>query len=341
MSNRFDRKDFKGPDAPGNALQERPRFFSGEPFLLNWISSHDIDIDYRAAKVIFNTHRLDDLQAQVIVEDGILAVDNAHAGMYSGTLQLNLALDGNQRPYKVRYGYLLRGMEIERWPTERSDTGRLTGNVDIELQIVGSGDSVREVVADANGHALIIIHNAKIPHKTRKWLQTSILMAILKTIIPFSEDPAAFNVECGLVGFRINDGVAVSDHTAVLQAKEMAVLASGGINLDTEELEFSIRTKVRQGLGISPESLSGFGPGHVLSPQYVLGGTLSEPLLVRPDRVLKTGVTLGAAWLTGGVTVLVQGLFDRWTSQDVCRKAATRFSKSIQSKTSVAPESTD
>ena len=121
----------------------------------------------------------------------------------------------------------------------------------------------------------------------------------------------------------------------------MAVLASGGINLETEEIEFSIRTKVRQGLGISPESLSGFGPGHVLSPQYVLGGTLSEPLLVRPDRVLKTGVTLGAAWLTGGVTVLVQGLFDRWPSQDVCGKAATRFGKSIQSKKSVTPESTD
>jgi len=165
----------------------------------------------------------------------------------------------------------------------------------------------------------MVIHEARIPRKARILLPTSVLMSVLRTINPFAKASPVYNIECGLIGFRIDDGKAFSDHTLALKAKEVTVLAAGTIDLATEEIAIAIRPKAREGLGISTVSLAGI--------YYRLGGTLAKPVVkAASERILKTGVTLGAAWLSSGLTVLAKGLFDRLGDKgDVCKNAAHRF----------------
>ncbi len=319
VSEHFDRKDFQTVATRASARMPPEKFFSDRQLVLDWISDNDIHLDYRANTAVVGEHHMKDLELTAIVEDGKLVLDEIRADMQGAQMKVTLELDARQRPYDIHYSYQLLGMQVARWLTENKVIQPLTGEVDIEVKLTGKGNSIREVVSHADGYAVMVIHRARIPRKARILLPTSVLMSVLRTINPFAKASPVYNIECGLIGFRIDDGKAFSDHTLALKAKEVTVLAAGTIDLATEEIAIAIRPKAREGLGISTVSLAGI--------YYRLGGTLAKPVVkAASERILKTGVTLGAAWLSSGLTVLAKGLFDRLGDKgDVCKNAAHRF----------------
>jgi hypothetical protein len=319
VSEHFDRKDFQTSATRKSPGMPPEKFFSDRRLVLDWISDNDIHLDYRANTAVVGEHHMKDLELTAIVEDGKLVLDEIRADMQGAQMKVTLELDARQRPYDINYSYQLLGMQVARWLTESKAVQALTGEVDLEVKLKGKGNSIREVVSHADGYAVMVIHSAKIPRKARILLPTSVLMAALRTINPFAKASPVYNIECGLIGFRIDDGKAFADHTLALQAKEVTVLAAGTIDLATEEIAIAIRPKAREGLGVSTVNLAGI--------YYRLGGTLAKPVVkAASERILKTGVTLGAAWLSSGLTVLAKGLFDRLGDKgDVCKNAAHRF----------------
>ncbi|HIG13961.1 MAG TPA: AsmA family protein [Gammaproteobacteria bacterium] len=319
VSEHFDRKDFQTSATRKSSGMPPEKFFSDRRLVLDWISDNDIHLDYRANTAIVGEHHMKDLELTAVVENGKLVLDEIRADIQGAQMKVTLELDARQRPYDIHYSYQLLGMQVARWLTENEVIQPMTGEVDIEVKLTGKGNSIREVVSHADGYAVMVIHSAKIPRKARILLPTSVLMAALRTINPFAKASPVYNIECGLIGFRIDDGKAFSDHTLALKAKEVTILAAGTIDLATEEIAIAIRPKAREGLGVSTVNLAGI--------YYRLGGTLAKPVVkAASERILKTGVTLGAAWLSSGLTVLAKGLFDRLRDKgDVCKNAAHRF----------------
>ncbi len=91
-----------------------------------------------------------------------------------------------------------------------------------------------------------------------------------------------------------------------LQTDKLAVASVGMLNLATEALDFSFRVKQREGIGIS---LTG-----VINPYIKVGGTLASPALVIDKRRGFISGTVAA--LTGGLSILAQGVWDRYLSRD-------------------------
>ena len=319
VSEYFDRKDFQTLAARQSTGIPPEKFFSDQQLVLDWISDNDIHLDYRANTAVVGEHHMNNLELTAIAEDGKLVLDGIQADMQGAQMTVALSLDARRRPYDINYSYQLSGLQVAKWLTENKVIQPLAGEVDIEVKLTGKGNSIREVVSHADGYAVMVIHSAKIPRKARIFLPTSVLMSVLRTINPFAAASPVYNIECGLIGFRIDDGKAFSDHTLALKAKEVTVLAAGTVDLATEEIAIAIRPKAREGLGVSTVDLAGI--------YYRLGGTLAKPVVkAASEPILKTGVTLGAAWLSSGLTVLAKSLFDRLGDKgDVCKNAANRF----------------
>jgi hypothetical protein len=101
------------------------------------------------------------------------------------------------------------------------------------------------------------------------------------------------------------DGVATAN-AIVFQTDELAIASVGSIDFGTEALDLSFRTQVRQGIGISVSS--------VVNPYLRVGGTLAKPKL-QIDK--KRGLLSGSvAFLTAGLSILAQGMWDRYLSAD-------------------------
>ena len=109
-------------------------------------------------------------------------------------------------------------------------------------------------------------------------------------------------------------GIAMSGDSVALQTPDVTYLIRGGFSLRDESMVLLINPKARKGFGVSAANLTNF---------YRVGGTLLKPKIeADPGGVLKTGVTWGLAAATAGLSILAQGLFDKFTgSQDVCGMA--------------------
>ena len=90
------------------------------------------------------------------------------------------------------------------------------------------------------------------------------------------------------------------------------IVGGGDIDLKTEKLNIEFNTKPRKGVGISADMF--------VTPFVKLKGTLASPSV----GLNKKGTLLagGAAVATGGLSLLLKGVFDRATAEgDQCEKA--------------------
>ncbi|NIQ36282.1 MAG: hypothetical protein GTN86_10250 [Xanthomonadales bacterium] len=99
----------------------------------------------------------------------------------------------------------------------------------------------------------------------------------------------------------------------------MNVIGSGTINLGTEAIDVALRAQPRDGVGLSASTL-----GNVVR----ISGTLAAPD-TGMDAVgaLKTGASVGAAVVTSGISLLVQGLFNRVTADSAPCKTALKVKR--------------
>ena len=123
----------------------------------------------------------------------------------------------------------------------------------------------------------------------------------------------------------------MSSDSIALQTQDVTYLIRGGFSLKDESLVFLINPKARKGFGVSAANLTNF---------YRIGGNLLKPKIqADPGGVLKTGVTWGLAAATAGLSILAQGLFDKFTgSQDVCALAESSQERLLAAKPNTVPK---
>jgi hypothetical protein len=115
-------------------------------------------------------------------------------------------------------------------------------------------------------------------------------------------------IECGVINFKIKDGIATADKGIAFAANTMNVIGSGTIDLKTEKLDIGITPQAREGVGISVGQLAEL---------VRVKGTLANPKPgVDTMAALKAGAGAAAAIATGGLSILAQGLYDRSTADD-------------------------
>ena len=138
-------------------------------------------------------------------------------------------------------------------------------------------------------------------------------------------------LDCGVIGFRVVDGIAMSSDSIALQTQDVTYLIRGGFSLKDESLVFLVNPKARKGFGVSAASLTNF---------YRIGGNLLKPKIqADPGGVLKTALKWGLAFFSAGGTVVLEGLFDKFTSrQDVCALAESSQERLLVAKPNTVPK---
>ena len=178
-------------------------------------------------------------------------------------------------------------------------------STDIDLELTGSGQTTQQLAATFDGALRMIQGEGQVDRAFRGFLMSDVLSQVFAAINPFGEEQTHTNLRCGVVDFGFVGGVATAN-AAVYQTDHVAIAGLGSIDFGTEALDLSFRTKLRQGLGISVTS--------VVNPYLKMGGTLGKPAL-KIDA--KSGlVSGGVAFLTGGLSILAQGVWDRYLSAD-------------------------
>jgi hypothetical protein len=182
-------------------------------------------------------------------------------------------------------------------------------SVTFELKSVGS--SPRELASVANGRILLTQGSGKIKNNIVGKVSGDILTQLFSSLNPLAEHEEFSNWECTVVSVNLVDGLADIDGM-LAQGEKVMIVGGGDVNLKTEKLNIEFNTKPRSGVGISADMF--------VKPFVKVKGTLASPSVGLNEK--GTLLTGGAAFATGGLSLLLKAAFDRATAEgDQCEKA--------------------
>ncbi|MDD2466305.1 MAG: AsmA family protein [Desulfobulbus sp.] len=288
------------------------RVFSDQPLPLSALQSVDADLKLQVAKLLLESRQLSDVQVTIGLKNGSLTVAPFHFGLAGGTFEGNVHLDGSRKTPTLTVLVNGKGVELGKLQEKGSLSG---GKSDLKVDLKGSGQSVRALMASLNGETVVSVGEGKLANKAINWAGGDFLFQILGSINPFAKSEDYTKMSCAALRFVISNGVATANNGIALRTDKVDVIGSGTVNLRSERLDLGIKPRARGGVGLSLST--------PLAGLIRVNGTLAKPSMgIDAVGTLKTAASLGAGVATGGLSTLGELLIDKVAADgDPCSTA--------------------
>jgi hypothetical protein len=275
--------------------------FSDEPIALDGLKAINADISLHANQITTAQTALQDTTIKVMLNEGNLTIEPLTTVVSGGQLTAKFALS-NQGQLDSTLS--LVGLKPDQIA---SLDEKLNGaETDIDLKLISSGSSVRQLMAGMNGHATVSVGKGELIDSVLGALGADALTNLVGMINPFKKADKATQLQCSVVNFSITDGIATADKGIAIATKQMNIIGSGKINLKDETIDIRINPEPKEGIGVSAGKFASL---------VKISGTLANPKpTTDAGGALSTGASVGAAVATGGLSLLAEGLLDRVTA---------------------------
>ena len=250
------------------------RVFPDTPLPFDLIGLADADLRLRVARIDGLPLAVRNASGTVVMRNGELALRPWGADLGGGRMTgdltattrgaVNLRAEGRG----INLGATLREMQL----SDKLDGGR----ADLNLELRGSGRSLRAIMAGANGSEVLIVRGGTIDNRFFELIGAD-LVRWLGSMVRGAERPT---LNCAVHRFDIRDGLA-SARVMMFDTSQMTAAGEGTINLATEALAMRVQPRPRDTALLS------------FAVPLEIGGTLGRPSF-RPDTVGAIGRTAGA-----------------------------------------------
>jgi len=288
----------------------RDRVIPDTPLPLEILDLADVDVGLRMRQLVTDHFGVGEVELNVVMDEDRLHVDTTRVSLTNGgnlTASLDLLRTGEQSA-DVDVSVVAQQFRL-RPPVDGDGNPINRPPGDLNLALAASGETVRDLAASADGSISLRQGEGDIDNDFSGYLMRDMVSQVFTAINPLATESKYTRLNCAFLELDVVDGVARS-RVVGLQTDKLAVASVGTLNLATEALDFSFRVKQREGIGISLAS--------VINPYFKVSGTLASPALMIDKR---RGLVSGTfAALTGGLSILAQGVWDRYLSrEDYCQ----------------------
>lgn len=284
----------------GDAGGSDGRVFPADPLPLDGLKAVDASVKFTGQQVIKAPVTMENVAANLTLENGKLTLTQLDTGITGGTVAISGVVDASQAEPGITLKVTARQVEAGTLSQTLGLTKVLSGGkVDLDLDVAGTGNSVREIMAGLNGSTNLEMGQGRINNRFAE-----IVLADLVKLLTFSGTGDSSNLNCMVVRFDFADGLATSKGL-VVDTNGATIVGSGDIRLDSEKLDMRFDPAAKETNLVN------------LAIPVLVGGTLASPSVAPDPAALAqsvAGVAVGTA--TGGVFGALAGLATSGSGSD-------------------------
>ncbi len=262
------------------------RVFPADPLPLDWMRAVDAAIELSTERLIKAPVTLQNLKTTLALEAGKLTIANLESGIGEGSFTLSGVVDAAQNPATVDAAIQARNVEVGNLLQTLEISGVLGGGSgDLDLNVKGHGNSVRELMGGLDGTTNFAMAGGHVNNGFAR-----LMLSDLFSLVNLGGGGSSTDINCFVARFDIKGGQATS-RGLVLDTSGATIFGSGKINLATEglALRFDPHAKATNLVNLA-------------IPMEV-GGTIANPS-VTPDPTAVPGKVVGV------VADTANGVFD-------------------------------
>ena len=258
------------------------RLLPDTPYRLDKLRAMDADVRLRANRINTQKLPLDDMDAHLLLENGVLRLDPLDFGVADGDIRSTIRMDARESAIRTRADIAARNLDLGKLLPDLKLGKTAIGKVGGKIAIDGTGNSIAGILGSADGDARMDMGEGRISKLLMEYAGLD-LAGILR--IKLTHDKQ-IPIRCMAADFAVKDGV-MQARRMVFDSSETRLEGSGSINLRDETFDLTVRPRTK-----------GFSPLSLRSPLYVRG-SFRQPQFT-PDYA-RMGLRAGAAVALGTV----------------------------------------
>lgn len=267
------------PPAP-QVTPARMRVLPDLPFNTERWNSLDADVHLRAKTIRRAADMpLDNLTAHLILRDSILTLDPIDFGLAGGHLSAVISLDGGKHPIRARARVKAQKLQLARLLPGTKLNQASIGQVNGLFDLSGSGDSVRDMLAGANGKLGLVVAGGQIS----RLMMEKVGLHLWEMLALSLSGDQLIELRCAVADFDVRQG-NMQPNVLLLDTQVTTIYGTGSIDLAQERLDLTLNQKTKN---TSPLALR--------SPIYIRGN-FAKPV-AGVDKGRAVARALGAATL--------------------------------------------
>jgi uncharacterized protein involved in outer membrane biogenesis len=249
-----------------------PRILPDAPLRAAELRRFDADVRYRVAKVAAQHFPLGQIDLTLRLDHGVMTLQPLSAQVAGGHLDSGFVLDMRGPEVKAQYRLALHptplGTLLARFGVKQSGT---TGTLEARVAMHGVGNSLRSNLGHASGRIAVIIPSGTLTTADAQLAELDIGTFAQRMFQKKLKDPVAIN--CGLVAFTVDDGVARAD-PLLIDTRKNVITGTGDFSFRDEAVALQVRAKGKTFSLFSLQSPIELG-GYLAAPRVsVLSGQL-------------------------------------------------------------------
>jgi len=219
-------------------LAANDRLLPDAPLDLSRVRNMDADVAYTAETVVSEALPLTRISLQLDLDNGVLTLGPVTFSLTQGEVSGNARIDATEDVPLTNVDFtLIEGRLEEFFPAgEGEEQPMLAGDLRARFRLAGSGLSVREAAANADGMVGVIVPGGEIRAAFAELLGINVARGLG---LLFSEDQSTVALRCGIAQFKAEDGVLHAEGFA-FDTEPVLAVGSGTVDLESEELDLVI-----------------------------------------------------------------------------------------------------
>lgn len=276
-------------EAQAQAQAATGKVIPDTPYELDKLRAMDADVRLRAQRIEAPPLPLDDMDAHLILEAGLLRLDPLNFGVAGGDIRSTVRMDAREDTIRTRLDAELRGLNLGELFPDSALAGDAVGRIGGHAQLSGTGNSVAQMLGSSDGEVAVGMGRGQVSALLIELAGIDIAEALGFLITQDREIP----VRCAFGDFAVESGV-MRTRAFAFDTTDTIILGEGEIDLGEERLDLVLRPRPKDRSILS------------LRSPLVIGGTFASPSF-RPDMArlgLRGAVALALATITPPAALL-------------------------------------
>jgi len=266
--------------APAGGGAERQaasdRVFPDDPLPLEGMSAVDARLQYSAKTIVAAGAKLENAELSLSLKGGNLTVKPLKAGLADGTIDGTIGLDGRKKAAGLVIKTTMQKVDLNRLLSELDITKDVEGRANIDIDVAGSGGSVRQIMASLDGRAGLLMGKGRMKDT---FLQSMLGGSgnLMNQVLDRGQKGYTV-VECAVADFDIRKGIATAQ-ALYLDIDPRGVIGSGSVNLGSETLDLVVDPRKKRSMDkpVLPMRIK----GTFLAPTYEVDKAVATQKLTK------------------------------------------------------------
>lgn len=267
------------------------RVFPNDPLPLDGLKAADAKVKFNANRIIVQGMNIDDVVVNLDLNNGRLHVNPLSALVSAGKINGDVTLDASSGTAALKAKLGVDQLDYGQLLTHQGIDKMAEGKVDVDVDVTGSGGTVRQLMAGLNGKTRVVTKDGKLDSGALNIVSTDLL-----SIMDSKDDK---KIMCGVVHFNITKGMADA-HAIVFETGGISVVGTGSANLADETLKLRVEPRAKKTSLASAAMVPVDVDGTFMKPEWHVD------MAGAAGNVAAGAARTGAAIATLGLSLLVE-----------------------------------